>query len=186
MNRIVGELVKARTLLAAIGLAAAAILLLGERPVGLTDMMRIDAISTLPDSERLEPVRRYTMIGSGLIPYMPGEAAPAYAARPEIRLGWVYREISALRMPFFARPQFGPVTFVELPQGRQFAMLAPEQVSLLEELAGRPLASDYRFAWYGYLWGWLMVLALIGWTLLRRREARIREDAHWAAPALDP
>jgi hypothetical protein len=178
---ILGELTKSRTLLVAIGLAAAAILLLSSRPIGLTDAMRFDEIMTLPDTDRLEPVRRYAMIGSGIIPYMPGEAAPPYRARPPIKVGWTYREISALRMPFYARPQFGPVTFVDLPEGRQFAELGPEQVALLEELAGQPVASGYGFPWYAHLWGWLVVLVLIGWTLLRRREARIREDAHWAS-----
>jgi len=186
MAAILAELMKSRILLVAIGLAAAAILLLSERPVGLTDAMRFDEIMTLPDTDRLEPVRRYTMIGSGIIPYMPGEAAPAYRGRPPIKVGWAYREISGLRMPFFARAQFGPVTFVDLPGGRQFAELAPEQVAQLEELAGRPVASGYTFPWYAHFWGWLIVLALIGWTLLRRREARIREDAHWASTDIAP
>lgn len=149
-------------------------------------MMRIEEIATLPDSERLESVRRYTMIGSGIIPYAPGEARPAHADRPPIRVGWVYREVSALGMPFFGRAQFGPVTFVALSQGRQFAMMSPAQVALLDELAGRRVTADYRFTSYTHYWGWLIVLALIGWTLLRRREARIREDAHWASGETTP
>lgn len=181
MKRILAELAKSRHLLIAIGIAVAAILYLSDRPFGLTDMMRIDEITTLADSERLEPVRRYTLIGAGIIPYMPSETAPSYVQRPQIKVGWVYREFSALRMPFFARAEFGPVTFVDLPHGRQFAMLGPAQIELLDELAGRPVAADYGFAWYERLWGWLIVIALIVWTLLRRREARIREDEYWAS-----
>ncbi len=181
MKAILAELTRSRTMLAAIAIAFGAILFLSDRPVGLTDMIRIDEIATLPVSARLEPVRRYTMIGSGLIPYMPGERRAATAGPPPLKIGWVYREISGLRMPFFASSQFGPVTFVELPEGRQYAELGPDQVALLDALAGRPVASGYRFAWHRRIWGWLVVLALIGWTLLRRREARIREDAHWAS-----
>lgn len=181
MRRVFGEPAWSRTLLAAIALAVAAALLLSDRPVGLTDMMRIEEIAILPDSGRLEPVRRYTMIGSGLIPYMPGEPAPPATARPPIKLGWVYREISGLRMPFFAASQFGPVTFVELAQGRQYALMGPEQLAELDARAGRAMTAGYSFQWYKRLWGWLIVFALIGWTLLRRREERIREDLHWAS-----
>ena len=168
-------------LLLAIGLAVAAVLLFSDRPVGLTDAMRIETIVVLPDSDRMEPVRRHTMIGSGIIPYRPGEEAPAVLERPPIRVGFVYREVSALAMPFFAKPEFGPVTFLDLPEGRQYALLEPDQARLLDELAGGPVATGYRFAWYERLWGWLVVVALIVWTLLRRREARIREDEHWAS-----
>ena len=171
----------ARLLLALIAAAMAAVLFLSDRPFGLTDMVRIEELAVLPDGERLDPVRSYTEIGSGLIPYFPGEAVARPEGRPRLKLGWVYREFSAFRMPLFARSEFGPVTFLELPSGRQFAMLSPEQTALIDELAGRRLAQSRSFAWYRHLWGWLIVLALIGWTLLRWWEARLRDDEHWAA-----
>jgi hypothetical protein len=159
--------------------AGRAIRFLSDRPVGLTDMVRIEELAVLPD-ERLAQVRTYTEIGSGLIPHFPGESV-APRSDPRVKLGWVYREFSALRMPFFARAEVGPVTFIELPAGRQFAILSPEQAAQIDEMVGRPVARGQSFAWYNHLWGWMIVPALIGWTLLRRREARIREDEHWAS-----
>lgn len=170
-----------RLLLGLLAAAMAAVLLLSDRPIGLTDMVRIEAQAVLPDTARLAAVRRYTEIGSGLIPYYPGEAVPARQEPPPLRLGWVYREISALGMPFFARSEFGPVTYFELPAGRQFAELGTDQIRMIDEMAGGRAAQDARFAWYRHLWGWLLVLLLVAWTLVRRREARIRDDEHWAA-----
>jgi hypothetical protein len=169
-----------RALLTLIAAAMLAILFLSDRPVGLTDMVRIDELAVLP-GERLGQVRAYTEVGSGLIPYFPGEAVAPRADPPQLKLGWVYREFSALRMPFFARSEVGPVTFIELPAGRQFAILGPEQAAQIDEMVGRPVAQGQGFAWYEHLWGWLIVLGLLAWTLLRRREARIREDEHWAS-----
>ena len=173
---------KSKYVLAAWALCIAAILLLSDRPWHLYGMYAIDEVATLPDAPEFADVRRYTEIGSGLLPGGSNDEAQALALRPEMKLGWLHWEYGLARMPFWAASDAGWVTYIDLPHGRQFAILSPTHVDMIEQRLGRRISDEYAFAWYGRMWGWLLVLGLIGWTLLNRREARIAEDAKWAEP----
>jgi hypothetical protein len=176
-----GERVKSHYILGALAVALAAILILSDRPWGMTSVYRIEEIATLPEDARLAPVRRYTEIGSGIFPYVGREGPPAPGTRQPLKLGFAYRELSAFRMPFWASSDFGMVTYYEAPWGRQFAVITPGQKPLLDQLAGAPMTQDRSFRWYLHLWGWLFVLGLAVWTLVKRREVRAAEDAYWAS-----
>ncbi|MEA3015370.1 MAG: hypothetical protein QOI38_92 [Sphingomonadales bacterium] len=167
----------------ALGLLAAAFAVtffLSEREWGLTSMPRVEAIDTLPDTPELAAVRRYTQIGSGLLPYLPreraGKAASVARAGQPLRVGFSYREVSILRLPIWASEDNGLVTYLELPAWYQIALINPDQVRLLERISGRSY-SDYSFPVWKHMWGWLFLLGLIGWYLLHRRAlAKWREE----------
>ncbi|HEX8366868.1 MAG TPA: hypothetical protein VF603_16430 [Allosphingosinicella sp.] len=167
----------------ALGLLAAAFALaffLSEREWGLTSMPRVEAIDTLPATPELAAVRRYTEIGSGLLPYLPRERARKAAAlrveRQPLRVGFSYREISILRLPIWAAEDNGLVTYIELPSWYQIALINDDQVRLLERISGRSY-SGYSFPRWKHMWGWLFLLGLIGWYLLHRRAvAKWREE----------
>ena len=163
-------------LVVAVGIA----LYLSDRPWNLPSAPRIAEVAVLPDTPAFADVRRYTEIGSGVLPYGEGGAPPAQA-RPPLRLGWTYREMSALRMPFWASDEFGFVTYLEQPWGREFGILSPAQIGMLEQRLGRRFSEEYSFPWYLHLWGWLPLIGLIAWSLLWRREANLAEEARWAA-----
>ena len=165
-----------RIFLAALVLCAALAFYVSKRDWSATSMPRIEQVDVIPDGPRTADVREYTEIGSGILPYMSRETRPAPGVRPPLKLGWSYREFGLLGMPFWASKELGFVTYVETPEGLQFAVLMPEQVKLLEELTGKTY-SDYSFPLYRHAWGWLFVLAFLVWLWLNRRaEAKWREE----------
>jgi hypothetical protein len=165
--------------LGAFALFMAAVLVMSERPWSLTSAPRVREIALLPDTPEMTAVRQYTQIGSGMWPRLPGDPTIAESDR-RVRLGWSYRELGILRMPLFASREAGFVTYVDVPGGTQFALLSPEQVVLVDRSLGTDHASNYRFPWWEYLWGWTAVLLLSLWFFLYRREAERREDERWA------
>lgn len=92
-------------------------------------------------------------------------------------LGWSYREISGLWMPFWAYRDQGLVLFSKAPDGSY--MLAPvsdAELAKIKDVTGRDVASEYSFPLANHLWGWLPMVALLGFIFwLRRRETRRRE-----------
>ena len=172
---------RSNLVLAAWAVCVAAILFLSDRPWSAFSLARIDPVAELPDTPAFADVRRYTEIGSGFLPYFPGEARPETVDRPALKLGWAYREIGLMRMPFWVSSDIGYVAYYEQPTGRQIGILSPSQVEMIEQRTGRRFTREYAFPWYLKPWGWLVVLGLVGWTLFSRREARLIEDAHWAA-----
>ena len=126
--------------------------------------------------------RRAPLHGDRLrgLPYVGRQAPTVSRSDPPLKLGWTYRELSALRLPFWASDEFGFVTYFEQPWGLQFGVLTSSQVRMIEQRLGRRLTDDYRFPWYLHLWGWLPFLGLILWTWLWHREANRAEEERWA------
>lgn len=170
----------ARIFLAVLVVAVAAVLFLSDRPWHLSSTPRVDEVALVPDTSGLADVRRYTEVGLAQLPYMARQARPG-TARPPLKLGWSYRELSLLRMPFWASNEVGYVTYLEFPDHIRIAMLSPAQISRLEQQTGHRFTQDYSFPWHRHLWGWLLFVGLIIWTLLWRREANLAEEARWAA-----
>ena len=175
-----------RIFLSLLAVAMAAVLLLSERPWGLTSSPRVEEVAILPDDPRLEPVRRYTQWGSGMLPYVSERARKAAANEiPPLKLGWTYREWNMLGMPFYASAEpyggNGFVTYLELTGGIKVAVINDDQMALLEELAGRSLSEGYSFAWYRHVWGWLFVIGLLVWHWLSSREIKRAEAAELEA-----
>ena len=173
----------ARLFLGLLAAAVAVALYFSDRPWNMTSAPQIDEVAVLPDTPEFADVRRYTEIGSGELPYRPGREGPAAGPRPPLKLGWTYRELSALRMPFWASDEFGFVTYLDGQRSRKFGILSPSHIGMIEQRLGRRFSEWYRFPWYLHLWGWLPLAGLIVWTLMWRREAKLAEEARWAEPA---
>ena len=90
-----------RIILAAIVLTMGIILYMSDRPWGFTSMPRIAEIALIPDGESTDSIRRYTEVGSGILPYMEDEARPAARGQPPLKVGWSYREQIIFRMPLW-------------------------------------------------------------------------------------
>jgi hypothetical protein len=177
-----GKFMSSRIFLTLLALAMAAVLVLTDRPWGLTSSPRVEELAALPDDPRLEPVRRFTQWGPGVFPYVSERAkAAAKRADPPLKLGRTYREWNMLGMPFYAaaEPYDGHdlVTYLELSGGIKVAVIDGEQRALIEDLAGRSLDEDEEFAWYEHLWGWLFVIGILVWHGLSSREIRRAELA---------
>lgn len=95
----------------------------------------------------------------------------------KLDLGWSYREVSALWMPFWAYEDQGLVLFSQNPDGSyMLAPVTPEELDKVRQVTGHDPVQAYSFALASHLWGWLPMLALAGFIVwLRRREARQRE-----------
>jgi hypothetical protein len=169
---------KSEILLSVTVVALAAALILSGRPFFPVNTPRIEEVATLPEGPKMAAVRRYTEYGSGILPYNARERAKrapkGWDEKRPLKLGYAYREISFLRMPFFAYEEYGLVTFLDTPNGYQIAIMQPKQVELLEELTGRKW-SDYRFPLERHLWGWLFVIAVVCGVMWRLREQREAE-----------
>ena len=181
---------KAESLLGVMVLAFAAVFLLSDRPFFPASLPRIEHIADLPDSPAMADVRAYTEYGSGFSPrtgeglidsLIGGESkTPAETETdegpPPLKLGHSYREISFVRLPLFAREEFGLVTYFETPGGYQFAILGPEQIKIIEQRTGQSIAS-HRVPIWEHLWGWLIALGFIAVLLLQLREYRRWREA---------
>jgi hypothetical protein len=164
-------------------LLTAAALVLSQRPFLPVDMPRIMDVEVLPDGPRMQDVRRYTEYGSGILPYTPREQAERarradHGYDGKIHLGYAYRELSFLRMPFFAYSEYGLVTYEETGMGYQIALMGPEQLKILQGLTGKDY-SGYRFPFWWHLWGWLFVAGFAALPLIwmREDERRWRREA---------
>lgn len=95
----------------------------------------------------------------------------------QLDLGWSYREVSALWMPFWAYEDQGMVLFSQNPDGSY--MLAPvtaAELDRVKQVTGRDHGREYAFPRAAHLWGWLPMMGILGFILwLRRREAKQRE-----------
>ncbi len=174
-----------RTILAALALFLVVNLILGDRPWSLTSAPRVAEIDVLSADTGLAEVRNYTEIGSGILPYPARRTPPpADAGPPPLKIGWAYREVSLLGMPLWGYPEPGLVTYLEQPRAIQAAILAAEQLALLDRLTGR-FYSGLRFPWYNYIWGWLFVLGIFAWTWARTREFRRAEELFFEQAAAE-
>jgi len=159
----------------------AAAMFLSDRAFLPHNMPRIETITTLPDSPKTKDVRWYTEIGSGILPYTARERTKRAAAPPlqrqPLKLGYSYREVSFLRMPFWAYEEYGLVTFLDTAAGYQLALLSPAQLKLIEEASGRHFSKDDPLRWLRHLWGWLFVAGFLAAAGLYLREhARWRQE----------
>jgi hypothetical protein len=169
-----------RIVLAALALAVAAIFYFSDLPFGLTSNPRVAEVALIPEGPQFADVRRYANYGAAELPYISDAERPAAADTRPPKIGWTYREASALRMPFWASGEFGYVAYVERPQGILITPIGDAQMALLEQRAGRAYSREYSFPWYRHVWGWLILVGLIAWTLIWRREANLAEEARWA------
>jgi hypothetical protein len=101
--------------------------------------------------------------------------APVMSESP-VELGYSFRQISVMRLPLFGYRELGLSLYQEQADGYRMVPLNDDYKAELEKETGAPLNTNYIFPWWKYAWGWLFVVALIGWYMLQRRaEAAARE-----------
>lgn len=171
----------ARVILALLIIFTLSAMIFSNRPWRGYTSPWIEDIATLPDNDRLAPVRRYTEIGAGVIFHIGGRRPEFEGYRAPLKLGYAYHEYGILGMPYWVGDEYGLVTYIETPEGRQYAGIAPGQIPLLDEMMGEPIASTYRFRWWLQIWGWIFPILLVALVFAWLREGRIREEEHWAS-----
>jgi len=167
-----------RMLLAALALFLAANLYFTDRPWTLTSAPRVAEIAVLPDAPALATLRRDTEIGMGMLPY-PSRRTPPAAGPVPLKLGWAYREVALFGMPMWGYKEGGLVTYLEMPQGIQVALVDAERAALLDRLTGAQYSSR-AFPWYKFVWGWLAVAVLLAAVRIGLWEARREEERAYA------
>jgi hypothetical protein len=174
------DILRTERLLGALLIALFVALVFSGRPLFPTSMPKVREIATLPDSDKLQPVRAYAEYGAVQLPYNEREkmdrAPPSWDAPRPVRIGFSFRELSFVRLPFWAKSEFGMVAFVDTPGGYRMTPMGPQQVKLLGELTGRDWSGTSLEPWR-FAWGWLFVLGFVAIGLLHlRRQAKWREE----------
>jgi len=165
-----------RIVLGVIVLLLAVNFALTDRSWKLASAPRVSEVNVLPETAALAPVRAATEASDARLPYPVRGTPPPAIARPPLKVGFAYREVSLFGMPLWAYPEPGLITYLERPADMKALVLSPEQVTALGALTGRDYAR-HRFPWYLHLWGWLLLVGIIAWTRARgidisRAEAR--------------
>ena len=90
----------------------------------------------------------------------------------QLDLGYSYREVSALWMPFAAFEDQGFVMYAGKGDNISIAPVNDIDRAAIVKIAGEDLTKSYSFPIYAYVWGWLSVLALvfITWLMVKRAE----------------
>jgi hypothetical protein len=171
-----------RIVLGVIALLLAVNFALTDRSWKLASAPRVSEVEVLPEAPAFAPVRAATEAEGAALAYPIRGTPPPAAARPALKLGYAYREVSLFGMPLWAYPEPGLVTYLERPAAMQALVLSPEQVAALGTLTGRDYA-QLGFPWYLHLWGWLLLVGIIVWTKARSIDIRRAEERELQAEA---
>jgi hypothetical protein len=90
----------------------------------------------------------------------------------QLDLGYSYREISALWMPFIAFEDQGFVLFARSGVNTSVAPVTDIDRAAIAKVTGTDLTKTYSFPYYAHMWGWLSVVALAfaTWLMVKRAE----------------
>jgi hypothetical protein len=168
-----------RIILALLALGVAAVMVLSPRSWSMLDAPQVVLIAPLPYNPAVEQIVNETETGV-VIPYghRPGQSgmAPPELIAARRYLGFVYRDVSLLKMPFWSYADPGFVAVQPGAEGYAAELLSRNQVKRIDAATGGHVA-DYHFPFWGNLWGWLFVAGFIAWFVLQRRaEAGIGEE----------
>lgn len=92
----------------------------------------------------------------------------------QLDLGYSYREMSALWMPFLAWEDQGLVLYAANADRISIAPVTDIDRAAMIKATGTDPAAGYSFPTYAHVWGWLLVVAaaLATWLLVKRAEWR--------------
>lgn len=160
-----------RIILALLAAGVAAVMVFSPRSWSMLDAPQVVLIAPLPYSPAVEQVLSETETGL-TIPYghRPGQsgAAPPELIAAHRYLGFVYRDVSLLKMPFWSYADPGFVSVQPGAEGYAAELLTRDQVKRIDAATGGH-AADYRYPFWGNLWGWLFVAGFLVWLVLQRR-----------------
>lgn len=156
-------------LLAFSGVAFVAVLLRSPLPWSITNSPGFDRIAAVP-AEAQKPLRTWLDEHGIKLPW-PG--APE-TEQPLLTLGYAYRQVTALKLPFAAYGDPGSVLFDARGKWGPPVPVDDETAAELRQLTGRALDADYTFPLWRYVWGWLLFVPLVLWAWLQRRAEERR------------
>lgn len=159
-------------ILVATALAFVVVLFASNRPWSVVNRPGFERVAEVPPAAQ-RPMRLWLRDRGIKLPW-PGVPE---AEQPQLTLGYAYREVGALAMPFAAYGDPGMVLFDGRGRWGPAVPLDGEAEAELTRLAGRSLADDYTFPLWRYLWGWLFVVPLAAWYWLQLRAEAARKDA---------
>jgi hypothetical protein len=168
-----------RLILLLLAAAIVAVFLLSPRSWSMKDTPRVVEVATLPEAAGDQVLAG--VYPNMVLPYLEGEAEARMIAstvrQRDRRIGYVYREVSLLKMPFWAYEDGGLVVYRELPAGYSIAPVTPDQVAALEAATGKRFSGHGPSLWR-HLWGWLFAAGFVLWWFVAgHEESRRREVA---------
>ena len=92
----------------------------------------------------------------------------------QLDLGYSYREISALWMPFIGSEDQGFVLYSGRGDTISIAPVTDFDRATIAKMAGRDLTKSYSFPIYAHIWGWLSIVGLmcVTWLITKRAERK--------------
>ena len=92
----------------------------------------------------------------------------------QLDLGYSYREISALWMPFVGFEDQGFILYSGRGDNVSIAPLTDIDRAAMIKMAGRDPTKSYSFPIYAHIWGWLSILGLlcVTWLIIKRAERK--------------
>ena len=90
----------------------------------------------------------------------------------QLDLGYSYREMSGLWMPFAAFEDQGHILFSRSGEKISISPITDVDRAAIINVAGSDLTKSYSFPLYAHIWGWLSVFAavLATWLIAKRAE----------------
>lgn len=171
-----------RIVLGVIALFMAVNFTVTDRSWKLASAPRVSELGTLEEAPALAPLRAATEASDQELTYPPRGTRPKIEGRQPLKAGLAYREVSLFGLPLYAYPEPGLITYIERPGDMQALVLDPEQTAELDAATGYGY-SEVRFAWWGHLWGWSLLILLLIWTKARTIDIRRAEEAALARDA---
>jgi len=144
--------------------------LISHRPRAATNRPWVAHVADVPE-EKVDLVGDY--VGSGTaIPadrYDPpfGMRAKTDTDKPlsPPKLGYSFREVGLLGMPLFAYTDKGFVIYAEDDTKFMMTPINEEGRKVLGD-GMTPVGKDYVFPFWDYLWGWSLILLVLGWVFV--------------------
>jgi hypothetical protein len=90
----------------------------------------------------------------------------------QLDLGYSYREMSALWMPFAGFEDQGYILFSRSGDKISISPITDVDRAAIIKVAGSDLTKNYSFPYYAHVWGWLSVLTavFVTWLMVKRAE----------------
>lgn len=92
-----------------------------------------------------------------------------------VRIGYVYRTFSALKLPLAIYSDPGPVIYTESRDETRMTPLDDATRKYVTEKLGHDPMQGFELPYRDYLWGWAFVIAIAVWLFFQFRYERIRE-----------
>ena len=148
-------------------------------PLLRTDAPAVHHIEDLPPDTNFVRLQFVLDYSGGVIMPVKGGPDPEKGEKPTLpAIGYSYREMSMLGLPFFAYKEYGIGLYSRGHNSIDFTPLDLDKIDVLENVMGTKLARTrgYFFPFWMHIWGWLVLAIGLGWAWWEWRDAERRKD----------